>query len=175
MAPRFDAPHPADQIPAARGHHLPPSAPGLTDASQPQAPAVVSRAVGVIAWGIVGAGLLTAVAAFLPWVSGLITVNGIGTSDVGATDGIITLVLGALAAVLGMVSALIRKRSAIHPIAGIVALLAGVLTVIVAVVDIGSVGDLAALGVHVGIGLWLTALAGVVLTLVGIGAIVKRR
>lgn len=135
----------------------------------------MSRAVGVIAWAIVGAGLLTALAAFLPWVSGLITVNGIGTSDVGATDGIITLVLGALAAVLGVVSALIRKRSAIHPIAGIVALLAGALIVIVAVVDIGSVGDLAVLGVHVGIGLWVTALAGIVMALVGIGAIVKRR
>ncbi|OZC33062.1 hypothetical protein CJJ17_17420 [Gordonia polyisoprenivorans] len=134
----------------------------------------VSPAVRIIAALIATTGALTVLAAFLPWVSGFVTVTGVGNSEVGATDGVITVVLGGFALVAGTVSALLGRRSALHLIASIGALLLGAVTVLIAAADISSVGDLSALGITVGIGLWLTLLAGIVMSLAGGAAIVKR-
>lgn len=134
----------------------------------------VSPAVRIIAALIATTGALTVLAAFLPWVSGFVTVTGVGNSEVGATDGVITVVLGGIALAAGTVSALLGRRSALHLIAGIGALLLGAVTVLIAAADISSVGDLSALGITVGIGLWLTLLAGIVMSLAGVAAIVKR-
>ncbi|WHU46917.1 hypothetical protein QNM97_23650 [Gordonia sp. L191] len=144
----------------------------------PMAPAAgaigVSPAVRIIAALIATTGALTVLAAFLPWVSGFVTVTGVGNSEVGATDGVITVVLGGIALVAGTVSTLLGRRSALHLIAGIGALLLGAVTVLIAAADISGVGDLSALGITVGIGLWLTLLAGIVMSLAGVAAIVKR-
>jgi hypothetical protein len=138
----------------------------------------VSSAVKIIGWVIAAFGLLTVIAAFLPWITGIIEVNGLGDSDTGATDGVLTLILGAIALIFGVVSALIAKRSGLHLTAGIIAVVTGILTVLIAMVDIADVRDAEntfGLGFEVGIGLWLTVVGGIGLVLAGIAGIVKRK
>ncbi|MGX7693905.1 hypothetical protein [Gordonia polyisoprenivorans] len=147
---------------------------GQRSAMQAAGAVGVSPAVRIIAALIATTGALAVLAAFLPWVSGFVTVTGVGNSEVGATDGVITVVLGGIALVAGTVSALLGRRSALHLIVGIGALLLGAVTVLIAAADISGVGDLSALGITVGIGLWLTLLAGIVMSLAGVAAIVKR-
>ncbi|GAC68967.1 DUF5336 domain-containing protein [Gordonia soli] len=135
----------------------------------------VSSIVGIISWAIVGISVLVLISAFLPWVTGPVTVNGVGTSDTGATDGIITLVLALIAGGVAAASAIIRKQSVLHLIAGIVAIVAGLIVIAIAAVDISDVGDIEFFGFKVGIGLWLTLVFGILLTIAGIAAVVKRK
>ena len=123
---------------------------------------------------IAALGLLTVIAAFLPWVTGIVEVNGLGDSDYGVKDGMITLVLGLVAAIFGVVSALIAKRSPLHLVAGIIALIAGLLIVLTSTIDIADISDYSPL-LEVGFGLWLTLIAGIGLVIAGIAGIVKRK
>ncbi|WLP88457.1 DUF308 domain-containing protein [Gordonia sp. NB41Y] len=169
----YGQPQPGQAVPGQPGYGQP--APyGATPATPAPASGPISVAVSVIAGLIAFSGLVLIVSAFLPWVAGFVTVKGLGDSDTGATDGALTLVIGAVLLILGGVSAIIRKRSVLHPIAGVVAVLAGALTALIALVDINDVRDLSFLDVHVGIGLWLTLVFGVLAAIVGIAAIVKR-
>lgn len=137
-------------------------------------PTTLSKAVKIIGGVIAALGLLTVIAAFLPWVTGIVEVNGLGDSDYGVKDGMITLVLGLVAAIFGVVSALIAKRSPLHLVAGIIALIAGLLIVLTSTIDIADISDYSPL-LEVGFGLWLTLIAGIGLVIAGIAGIVKRK
>lgn len=136
-------------------------------------PTTLSKAVTIIAGVIAALGLLTVIAAFLPWVTGIVEVNGLGDSDYGVKDGMLTLILGLVAAIFGVVSALIAKRSALHLVAGIIALITGLLIVLTSTIDIADISDYSPL-LEVGFGLWLTLIAGIGLVIAGIAGIVKR-
>lgn len=143
------------------------------------APEPVSSAVKIIGLVIGVFAALTAVAAFLPWVSGAISVNGLGSSDAStkATDGVLTLIMAVVAGIFGVVSTLTTKRSPLHLTAGIIALVLGLLVVVIAFIDIADVQDTAdKLGAafEVGIGLWLTLAGGIGLAVAGVAGIVKR-
>ncbi|MDV7135060.1 hypothetical protein [Williamsia muralis] len=137
-------------------------------------PTTLSKAVKIIGGVIAALGLLTVIAAFLPWVTGIVEVNGLGDSDYGVKDGMITLVLGLVAAIFGVVSALIAKRSPLHLVAGIIALITGLLIVLTSAIDIADISDYSPL-LEVGFGLWLTLIAGIGLVIAGIAGIVKRK
>ncbi|MGC4934518.1 hypothetical protein ACLQ3C_12655 [Gordonia sp. DT30] len=178
--------HPPDSDgPADRAPFL--SAPGYLQShglAIPPPAEPVSRAARIIAGVLAGAGLLAVVAAFLPWTGGAVRVTGVGYSDVGASDGVMTALFGVSAFARGVADAFLVNRLVPHPV-GIRAVqrrlnrffasLVGACIVVFAVGDISRVGDLSAQGVHVGIGLWLTLLAGVVVLLAGIAALIKRR
>jgi len=137
----------------------------------------VSSTVRIIGWAIAGFAVLAVIAAFLPWISGTVSVNGIGDSDTGATDGVLTATLGVVAGIFGVVSAAIAKRSGLHLTAGIIAVVAGALITLIAVIDIFDVLDAEdtwGLGFEVGFGLWLTLFAGIAVVIAGIAAVVKR-
>jgi len=139
----------------------------------------------MLGWLAVASAALVAVAAFLVWakVSGLgesIEIKGIGDdaegADTGANDGVLTLILAIAAAVLGIVRGLGRWALG----AAITILVCGAITVMIALADIGDVSDLKDIApegvtVDVGIGLTLTLVGGLVMTVVGIVGIVKRR
>lgn len=135
----------------------------------------VSSAVRIIGWVIAGFAALVAFSAFLPWMTwGPISVNGLGDSEFGAKDGLVTLILAVIAGAFGVVSAAIAKRSALHLVAGIVAVVMGLLIIGASVIDITDITDDPGSGLEVGIGLWLTLVGGIALVIAGIAAIVKR-
>jgi hypothetical protein len=134
----------------------------------------VSNAVKIIGGVIAAFGLLAIISAFLPWMTGFVEVSGLGDSDYGVKDGLVTLILGAIGGIFGVISALISKRSALHLVAGIIAVITGLLIVLTSFIDIADISDLSPL-VEVGYGLYLTLIAGIGLVLGGIAAIVKRK
>ncbi|MBJ8343322.1 hypothetical protein [Antrihabitans sp. YC2-6] len=177
--PQYGAPQPQYGQPQYGGPAYPSQGGGA-----PEQP--VDRIVNTIGWILVGAAVVTIIAAFLPWVSAdffgeEISVKGIGGDDEidGGGDGIITLLLALIAGVVATLRGLNRKRSGIHRAAGITAVAAGALVTLVALVDIADVSDqndkLGEDFLSTGSGLYLTLVGGLVLLGVGIWGIIKRQ
>lgn len=138
------------------GHHLPPPASATSRVSNP-----------VVGWVLLGAGVMLALGAFLPWVTafgGALSKNGLD----GGSDGIITLVLGLGVAAIGFTIGM-RHGLLWAPItAAVLSALAG----LTAVVDMNDVSGRA--GVEVGSGLWVTAVAAFAALILAIVAMAVR-
>ncbi|GAC79854.1 hypothetical protein SAMN04488550_1890 [Gordonia malaquae] len=151
----------------------------------------LSQKVVTALWGVVGAAVVVIIAAFLPWVtiSGFVNDSASGVGD--GKDGVITLILGLIAAgVAGAAVFLTAKQAALPLAAGVTAVLAGVISVLVAIVDIADVSDAANdinsgstspfgtsfdIEAHVGFGLWLTLVAALALVATGVAVIILRK
>lgn len=153
-------------------------------ANPPELP--VAPIVNTIGWVIVGAAVVTLIAAFLPWVTTDIlgqkeSFSGFGSEEYGAKDGVITLTLALVAGVVAVFRGLNKNQSAVHLAAAITATVCGALVLLVAMADIGDISstndDFAGGGfeISVGFGLYLTLLGGLVLLGVGVWGIAKRR
>lgn len=116
-------------------------------------------------WGVVGSAVVLIIAAFLPWASlgGLISVSGTDG------DGGITIFLGLVAGIMGVLAALQGKRWA-----GITAIVFGVLSFLVGLLNILDVSSTDFGEPTIGIGLWLTALAGLLIIVFGALSLKKR-
>lgn len=128
-------------------------------------------------------GILTFIAAFLPWASISIDFSGVsqsesvsGTSD--GNDGVLTLLLGLAAGGLGIAYAL---KGILQKPAAIVAIVAGAIITLISIVDISDISDigdgfggLGGVDVSVGIGLWLTLVFGIGFLAVGVLQLIKR-
>lgn len=139
-----------------------------------------------LGYAMAGLGLLTFIAAFLPWVSveaGGFSESSNGVSD--SSDGVFTLLLGLAAGGLGAARAL--RGMLIKPSA-IAAAAAGAIITLIAIIDIADIsdkgGDLEDLGsgvpgfsfdVSSGFGLWLTLIMGIGFIGVGAFALVKNK
>ena len=118
-------------------------------------------------WALLAAGVLLAIAAFLPWASalnGALTRNGLD----GGSDGILTLVLGTGIAILGLLAGL-RYGQLWVPI---VAALASIGAIAVFFADYNDVSGRS--GLDVGSGLWLTGVAAFACLIASICAAVVR-
>lgn len=122
-------------------------------------------------WALLGLGVLTALAAALPWATvGVISVAG--TSG----DGAITLLLGLVIAAMGLVIGLRNGRAW----TSIVAIVLGALVLLVAGIDTAHISTFSSrfdgidLHVSVGPGLWLTLAAGVATVICAVIALVNR-
>jgi hypothetical protein len=150
-----------------------------------QPPDSTARMIG---WILAGTALVVGIAAFMTW--GTIEfqgrsfdINGVTGSDVPgddeAKDGIITLIFAI--PVLGF--GIVRAFGSLSLTAGIIGTVMGTLIALIGVADIVDIQDkkedleIVAGGVEVsiGIGLWLTLIGGIAMTVVGIFGIVKRR
>lgn len=115
-------------------------------------------------WGVVGSAVLLVIAAFLPWASLFgITVNGTDG------DGGITIFLALVAGIMGVLAALQGKRWA-----AITAIVFGVLSFLVGLLNILDVSGTDIADTSIGIGLWLTALAGLLIIVFGVLSLKKR-
>ena len=125
------------------------------------------------------AGVVTMIGSFLTWAKAVADFNGATTSVAGTDgqrDGKITVVFGAIMLALGILIVLRQGRLWV----GIVGIVTAALTVIVALADIGDIGeksdDLRGLGhIDVGAGLVVVLLAGVVALVASIVAVCVRR
>ncbi|WP_298441616.1 hypothetical protein [Gordonia sp. (in: high G+C Gram-positive bacteria)] len=178
--------HPQQGYPQ-QGHPQPPAGPALG--------AGLGKLTMIALWVVVGAGALTFIASFLPWVS-VGDKSYLGISGDADSDGVWTLILGLLGAAAGGAALFLTVKQKFLPlIAGGVAALFGLIVVIVTANDISDVGDardaakqsvsqygdLSKYGIDVGaamphistgFGLWLALFGGVLLLLAGAGAIV---
>jgi len=154
----------------------------------PAAKEPIDSAARTIGGVIVATGLLVAIAAFLTWgtIEGLgqsYDINGVTGSDFpgddDVRDGVLTLILAIPVIGFGIV----RSLGKLSLTAAIIGTVAGVLVVLIAIVDISdisSTGDeLPNGGINidttVGVGLWLTLLGGIAMSLASVIGIVKRR
>lgn len=132
----------------------------------------VSSAARMLGWAILAFGVLTAIGAFLPWLSlGPVNVSGLGGNGAGTKDGVLTLPLGLIAGALGLARAVTSRRSALQLVAAIIGLITGTLIALIALVDMN---DVTGYGISVGSGLVLTLVAGMCLIGVSIAGIVRR-
>ena len=134
------------------------------------------------AWVLLGAGIVAVIGAVLPWATIAFRLDTRSLSDQingTARGGIITLMLGLTlggAAILTMITGGIGRWAAAF------ALVAATLMVMIALVDITDVkraaGDNGLVGlvtVDVGVGLWLTVVAGIAGLVGGVLALVEAR
>jgi hypothetical protein len=141
-----------------------------------------SRTIPVAAWVLLGAGIVAVIGAVLPWATIAFRLDTRSLSDqINGTErgGVITLLLGLTlggAAILTMLTGVVARWAAVF------ALMAATLMVLIAVVDITDVkraaGDNGLVGlvtVDVGVGLWLTVVAGVAGLAGGVLALISAR
>lgn len=169
---------------ASDGKYYPPE-PGPAPGSRPrpagQQPTTQRSQHPVAALALVVAAVASVVvviAAFLTWATIELlgeSVSISGTDD--GSDGVLTLILGAGALIVAGVARVKGRTGRAMPV--IVAVL-GALTLLIGLIDIADVTSVAdnpvfaGADVSVGIGLWLTALGGLVTTAGGLVAAVKR-
>lgn len=152
----------------------------------PPVKAEASPAAKMLGWFMVGAAGIVVVGSVLPWISlsgrdaslveELVERQGEGLNGLDK-DGVLTIILGLVAAVMGV----LRATGRIVRPAAITGAVMGVLTALIAVVDIADVQSvkndlnvaLVQLDVAPGIGLWLTLLGGVAVTAVSVYALRK--
>lgn len=138
--------------------------PSATPSATPIARTAISPGARAAGWTMTAFGVLTVLAALMPWASvGPFTVSG--TSG----DGTITLVLGLIGGALGLVRALAttaRGRTAVP----VTCLVLGSLITLVGLIDIVDVASEAS----VGAGLVLTLLAGLGLVASSVWGLARR-
>lgn len=142
--------------------------------------APLSQKLG-LAMGVLG--VLTFIAAFLPWASISIDMAGFSQSEsVSGTgdgnDGVLTLLLGLIAGGFGVAYVL---KGILGKVAAIVSAVAGAIITLIAIIDIADISDaggafegFGGLDVSVGIGLWLTLLFGIGFIAAGALSLIKK-